>query len=61
MSSKEISVSETARRLDVGIGHIYVLIWSGKLAARKIDGRWMVSEESVHARLEGEKRNGRIG
>ena len=53
MPEKAISVAEACRMLRVGLPYIYALIWSGKLAAQKIDGRWQVSEEAVHARMKG--------
>jgi excisionase family DNA binding protein len=53
MPGKEISVAEASRKLKVGLPYIYVLIWSGKLPARKIDGRWLVSEQAIRARLKG--------
>jgi excisionase family DNA binding protein len=52
MSGKELSAVETSRKLKVGLPRIYQLIWSGKLPARKLDGRWLVSEQAVRARLE---------
>lgn len=51
MSDQEISVVEAARILSVQLGYVYTLIWGGKLEARKVDGRWLVSEEAVEARL----------
>ena len=53
MPKKEISAAEASRRLRVQLSFVYMLIWSGKLAARKVNKRWMVSEEAVEARREG--------
>ena len=51
MKSEIISVAEAARRLRVSIDYVYSLVWSGKLSARKIDGRWRVSADSVAKRI----------
>ena len=59
--SKEILMTprEAARALDIRLDTIYALIWAGKLAARKQEGRWLVSPKSVEARLkQREARNG---
>jgi excisionase family DNA binding protein len=56
MPGLEISVSQVARRLSVELSYVYMLIWSGKLAARKVNGRWLVSEQAVQARLQGGKK-----
>ncbi len=48
---EELSVIETTRRLGVGIDATYKLIYAGKLAAHKIDGRWRISASVVEARL----------
>lgn len=47
----EISAVEAARKLGVGLGFLYSLVWTGKLQARKINRQWRVSVESVEARL----------
>jgi excisionase family DNA binding protein len=56
MPETEISPAEASRRLGVELGYVYSLIWSGKLAARKLDGRWLVSKQAVDARLQGGKK-----
>lgn len=48
---REISAIEAARKLGVGLGFLYSLVWTGKLAARKINRQWRVSVDSVEARL----------
>jgi len=48
----EISPRETAQRLRIGLDSVYSLLWSGKLPARKVDGRWRVQVSDVDARLE---------
>ena len=50
MKEPEISVAEAARRLGVTITYVYTLVWAGKLAARKENGRWLVSAEEVGER-----------
>ena len=47
----ELSPREAAQRLGIGLDSVYSLLWSGKLAARKVDGRWLVSPSEVDARL----------
>jgi excisionase family DNA binding protein len=37
----EITAIEAARRLGVGLGFLYSLVWSGKLEARKINRKWL--------------------
>ena len=55
----EISAIEAARRLGVGLDYLYGLIWTGKLAGRKVHKRWRVSVASVESRLEALRaRNG---
>ena len=49
--SKELSVIEATRRLGVGIDATYKLLYSGKLPARKVDGRWLIRADAVEARL----------
>jgi hypothetical protein len=35
----------------VGIDATYKLLYSGKLPARKVDGRWLIRADAVEARL----------
>ena len=49
--AKEISAIEAARRLGVGLDYLYGLLWTGKLKARKVSKKWLVSNDSVEARL----------
>lgn len=51
MPENGISVAEAARKLGLGLGYVYSLVWTGRLEARKIEGRWLVSEEAIQARL----------
>jgi excisionase family DNA binding protein len=48
---EELSVIETTRRLGVGIDATYKLIYSGKLPAHKVDGRWRIPTNAVETRL----------
>ncbi len=53
---QEISVAEAARQLGVGLQYAYALIYSGRLAARRVNGRWLVPLAAVRERkrrLEG--------
>ena len=49
---KELTLREAIRALGITIDAGYKLIWSGKLDAQKIDGKWLISEESLHQRLQ---------
>lgn len=56
MPKKELSPAQAARMLGVGLDFVYVLLRSGKLAARKQDRQWLVSEDSVNARIKSLQR-----
>jgi hypothetical protein len=43
----EIAATEAARRIGCDLNRIYQHLWVGRLEARKVDGRWLVSEKSV--------------
>lgn len=47
----ELTTTEAAHRLDVRIDYVEMLLRSGKIAARKQDGRWRVSAEAIEERL----------
>lgn len=47
----EVSAVDAARKLGVGLDYLYSLLWTGKLAGRKVGGRWRVSAEAVDAKL----------
>ena len=47
----EITPIEAARRLGMGLNYIYNLLWTGKLAGRKVDDQWVVSLAGVEARV----------
>jgi excisionase family DNA binding protein len=47
----ELTPVEAARRLGIGLDYLYALLWTGKLKARKIAGRWRIPVAEVEARL----------
>jgi excisionase family DNA binding protein len=50
-SAKEISPREAAISLGIRLDAFYCLLWSGRISARKIDGRRRVSAADVEKRL----------
>lgn len=53
MSDTEtLTMREAASMLDVGLQHVYRLVWEGRLSAQKVDGRWHISADSVRSRLD---------
>jgi excisionase family DNA binding protein len=48
---QEVSAIEAARKLGVGLDYLYSLLWTGKLAGRKVDRRWRIPNEAVESRL----------
>ena len=57
---KELTPRETAQKLGTRLDSVYALIWAGKLAARKEEGRWLIPAEAVTERLkQREVRDGR--
>lgn len=51
MTEHEITVAETARKLNVTLHHVYSLLWAGRLEGRKTNGQWKVSANAVEDRL----------
>ncbi len=47
----EVGVAEAARRLGVGLTHVYGLIWAGKLQGKKSGGTWLVPIAAIEERL----------
>ncbi len=47
----ELSAIEAARKLGVGLDYLYSLLWTGKLAGRKVGKRWHIPAEAVEAKL----------
>ncbi len=57
---KELTVSQASRTLRVTLDYVYRLIYSGKLEARKSEGRWLIPVSDVESRLKArEERNER--
>lgn len=51
--TKELTVAEAARKLGIRIDYLTLLLRSGKIGARKWDGRWLIPAATVEARVEG--------
>ena len=49
VKSSRISAIESARRLGVGLDYSYSLLWTGKLAGRKVGRQWRVPADAVEA------------
>lgn len=47
----EMSALEAARRLEVDLNRLYILLRLGRVAARKVNGRWQVSSSAVEQRI----------
>jgi len=60
MSSKKKTMSPraAANRLKRRLDSVYSDIWSGRLKARKADGRWLVDCAAVEDRLARQKKVG---
>jgi excisionase family DNA binding protein len=43
----DFSVSEVARKLGVGLQYVYSLIYSGRLPARRVAGKWRIPSKAV--------------
>jgi hypothetical protein len=46
----EISALEAARRLQVDLNRLYVLLRLGRVVGRKVEGQWLVLSSSVEQR-----------
>ena len=51
-----LSVSEAARKLGISLDGVYRLLYAGKLAGTKTDGKWRVPAAAVEERLQGRGR-----
>lgn len=51
MGTKEITVAEAARRLNMALTYVYSLLWAGKLEGRKVGRQWRISSEAIKTRL----------
>jgi len=47
----DLTATETARRLQVELNRVYLLLRVGRLVGRKVDGTWRVDARSVEERL----------
>lgn len=55
---KYLTPSMAARRLCIGLDYFYKLLWTGKLPATKVNGRWRIPLAAIEQRLkEREARN----
>jgi excisionase family DNA binding protein len=48
---EHLSVSEAARKLGISLDGVYRLLYSGKLAGAKTDGKWQIPTATVEERL----------
>ena len=49
---KYITPSIAARRLGIGsLDYLYKQIWTGRLAARKVNGRWRIPSAAIERRM----------
>jgi excisionase family DNA binding protein len=55
MKPEHMSVVEMCRTLGISLDNAYRLIYSGKIEAKKVDGKWQVSRSSVMERLRRRK------
>ncbi len=51
MNKQELTSIEAARRLGVGLQYVYSLLWTRKLAGRKVGQTWRISAEAVKKKL----------
>jgi excisionase family DNA binding protein len=47
----EVSAVEAARRLGIGLDYLYSLLWTRKLAGRKVGRSWRIPESAIAGRL----------
>lgn len=48
---EQLSVGEAARKLGITLDGVYRLLYAGKLAASKSDGKWRIPVAALEARL----------
>jgi len=51
ISVNELTAVEAARRLQIDLNRVYLLLRIGRLTGQKVDGEWRVSVASVEERL----------
>jgi excisionase family DNA binding protein len=49
--TENVSPRDAAQELGTRLDTIYQLIWSGKLSAFKLDGRWRIPRKAIETRL----------
>lgn len=47
----EMTPIEAARTLGIGLDYLYALLWTGKLKAEKVAGRWRIPAGEIEARM----------
>ncbi len=57
---KELTVSQASRTLGITLDYVYRLIYSGKLVARKSEGRWLIPAPAVESRRKSRERKRRV-
>lgn len=45
-SEPTLTVAQYARKKKRTIGHIYSQLWSGRLAGKKVEGQWRISDRT---------------
>jgi hypothetical protein len=53
---KDLTALDAARQLGIELNRVYVLLRLGRLAGRKVDGKWRVSISGVEERLQRRQR-----
>jgi len=57
--AKEMTATQSCRRLGITLDALYRLLYAGKLPGRKIEGVWRIPAAAIDARLKKrEDRNG---
>ena len=46
-----MTAPEAARVLQIGMNRLYVLLLSGRLPGKRVDGRWQIEAKDVRARI----------
>ena len=52
----DLSAVEAARRLDIDLNRLYILLRLGRLAGHKVNGKWRVSISALEQRLRSGRR-----
>jgi len=51
-NKNDLTPKEAAQMLGFRLDYLYPLIWAGRLDARKVDGRWLISRAAVQSLAE---------